>query len=315
MKRSHSKRLVIVLLIFLLLPILPGCPDDEKALKIDMNRRETVDMKDAGDAVVTYAYLPQYSHTVAYERHHLLIEYLKKQTGLNIKQVFPDTFNEHVRMAGQGKIDISFCNPYVYVILAHRYGESAFAQVVESSGQKQFRGQIICRVDNHAIKTLDDCKGKRLIAVDMTSAGGYLYPMGHFYLHGIRSKDFAEISFSPGPGGKQEKVVLAVYAGQYDIGLIREGTLNVVADKIDLSQIRILAYSKWYPGWIYSARPNLNSEILSRIKDALFQLDYDNPDHRFILDKADFTGIVPTEDTEMESVRELLKMLGINLDR
>ncbi len=303
-----------LLLFLILLLMVTGCPDDETALKIDMNQRETVDIKDDGNAV-TYAYLPQYSHTVAYDRHHLLIEYLKKQTGLAIKQVFPDTFNEHIRMVGQGKIDISFCNPYVYVILAHRYGEKAFAQVVESSGQKRFRGQIICRTDHPTIKTLMDCKGKRVIAVDLTSAGGYLYPMGHFYQHGIRMDDFAEISFSPGPGGKQEKVVLAVYAGQYDVGLIREGTLNVVADKIDLSQIRILAYSNWYPGWIYSARPDLNPEILYQIKEALIRMDYDNPDHRQILDKADFTGIIPTDDTEMASVRELLDTLGINLDR
>ena len=37
---------------------------------------------------------------------------------MNIKQVFPDTFDEHMRMVGQGKIDISFSNPFVYVGLA-----------------------------------------------------------------------------------------------------------------------------------------------------------------------------------------------------
>ncbi len=151
------------------------------------------------------------------------MEYLKKETGFNIKQIFPDTFDEHMRMVGQGKVDISFTNPYVYVKTAYRYGEKAFAQVIEDSGLKSFRGQIICRADNSSIQTIQDCKGKRLIAVDLTSAGGYLYPMGLFSDHGIRQEDFAEVDFSHGPGGKQEKVILAVYVGQYDIGLIREG--------------------------------------------------------------------------------------------
>jgi phosphonate transport system substrate-binding protein len=302
------------LFLLLLAFVLAGCSEDEKALRVDMSRREMVDMKESGDAV-TYAYLPQYSHTVSYDRHHLMIEYLKQQTGLRIKQVFPDTFNEHIRMVGQGKIDISFCNPYVYVILAHRYGEKVFAQVVESSGQKQFRGQIISRMDDDRIRTLEDCRGKRLIAVDLTSAGGYLYPMGHFYQHGIRTGDFAEVSFSPGPGGKQEKVILAVYAGQYDIGLIREGALNVVAGKIDIGKIRILAHSRWYPGWVYSARSQLDPEILGRIREAMFRLDYEDPEHRIILDKADFVQIVPAADQEMDSVRELLNTLGIDMDR
>ena len=80
--------------------------------------------------------------------------------------------------AGQGGYFLS--NP-CHVKTAYRYGEKAFAQVIEDSGHKSFRGQIICRADNQSIRTLEDCKGKRLIAVDLTSAGGYLYPMGQFY--------------------------------------------------------------------------------------------------------------------------------------
>ena len=291
-----------------------ACTGDEPAQKIDLSQREAVEVRDTDDAV-TYAYLPQYSHSVSYLRHNLLVEYLKKETGYNIRQVFPDTFDEHMRMVGQGKVDISFSNPYVYVKTAHRYGEKAFAQVIEDSGQKSFRGQIICRADNPAIRTLQDCKGKRLIAVDLTSAGGYLYPMGQFYDHGIRQEDFAEVDFSPGPGGKQEKVILAVYAGQYDIGLIREGALNVVADRIDIRQIRVVAYSKFYPGWVYSARKDLAPEVLAKIQTAMFKLTADNPEHRAILEKAHFTRIVPSSDAEFDSVRDLMTVVGIDLDK
>jgi len=293
---------------------LSACTGDDPPVKVDLSRRESVEVQDADDAI-TYAYLPQYSHSVSFQRHHLLVEYLKKETGYPIKQIFPDTFDEHMRMVGQGKVDISFTNPYVYVKTAHRYGEKAFAQVIEDSGQKSFRGQIICRADNTAIRTIQDCKGKRLIAVDLASAGGYLYPMGHFYDHGIRREDFAEVNFSPGPGGKQEKVILAVYAGQYDIGLIREGALNVVADRIDLRQIRVIAHSKFYPGWVYSARKDLAPEVLEKIQAALFTLSPDNPEHRKILENADFVQVVPSDDTELESIRELMMVVGIDLDK
>lgn len=292
----------------------PACTGDEPAQKIDLSKREAVEVKDVDDAI-TYAYLPQYSHSVSFLRHNLLVEYLKKETGYNIRQIFPDTFDEHMSLVGQGKVDISFSNPYAYVKTAHRYGEKAFAQVIENSGHKNFRGQIICRADNPSIRTLEDCKGKRLIAVDLTSAGGYLYPMGQFYDHGIRQQDFAEVHFSPGPGGKQEKVILAVYAGQYDIGLIREGSLNVVADKIDIRQIRVIAYSKFYPGWVYSARKNLNPEVLHKIQTALFKLSVENPEHLPILENAHFTRIVPSNDAEFDSVRELMSVVGIDLDK
>ncbi|MBW1740533.1 MAG: phosphate/phosphite/phosphonate ABC transporter substrate-binding protein [Deltaproteobacteria bacterium] len=293
--------------------LFAACSKEEPAQKIDLSKREAVGIREEED-VITYAYLPQYSHTVSYQRHYLLVEYLKKETGLNIKQVFPDTFDEHMRMVGQEKIDISFSNPFIYVKIAHRYGARAFARTVEVYGKENFRGQIICRADNKKIRTLEDCKGKRWVAVDPSSAGGYLYALGHFIDHGISKEDFAEIAFAPGPGGKQEKVVLAVYAGKYDIGSIREGTLNVVADKIDINQIRVIAHTKWYPGWVYASRRGLEQEIVDKIREALVSLDYDNPEHKKILDIADIIGVVPSEDLEFDSIRDLAAKVGIDLD-
>jgi phosphonate transport system substrate-binding protein len=306
------KGLWSAILICLLLPI--GCSQEEPATKIDLSKKEQVRIREE-ENVITYAYLPQYSHTVSYQRQHLLVEFLRKKTGLNIKQIFPDTFDEHMEMVGQGKIDISYSNPFIYVKIAHRYGTRAFARIIEIYGRKNFRGQIICRADNPHIKTLEDCRGKRWIAVDDTSAGGYLYPLGHFIAHGLKKEDFSEIAFAPGPGGKQEKVVLAVYAGKYDVGTIREGTLNVVADKIDINEIKVIANTRWYPGWVYSARAGLQPEIVKKIKKALLKLDYNQSDHKRILDAADIVGIIPSEDRDFEPVRELAAMVGISLEK
>ena len=156
---------------------LGGCGDDEPVKQIDLSQREEVTVY-RPEAAITYAYLPQYAHTVSYERHHLLVEYLSRVTGLKFRQVFPDTFDEHMNMVERGLIDISFSNPFIYVKIADNYGARAFARIVEAKGKEKFRGQIICRADNARIKTLADIKGKRLIAVDPTSAGGFLYPPG-----------------------------------------------------------------------------------------------------------------------------------------
>jgi phosphonate transport system substrate-binding protein len=305
----RKKLLNIIIICFLL---FISCNQEEKAIKIDLAKKEKVILRE-DENIITYAYLPQYSHTVSYHRHHLLVEYLRKETGLNIKQVFPDTFNKHIKMVGRGRIDISYSNPFVYVKLSNRYGAGAFSRVVEVGNRKNFRGQIICRSDNRSIKNIADCRGKRLIAVDPASAGGYLYPLGHFYDNGLTKSDFSEIAFSPGPGGKQEKVVLAVYAGKYDIGTIREGTLNVVSDKIDINEIRVVASSRWYPGWVYAARKDLAPEIVEKIKKALLKLDYKNKDYKPILRAADIMGIIPSDDRDFDPVRKLAAKLGMSL--
>ncbi|MBW2320231.1 MAG: phosphate/phosphite/phosphonate ABC transporter substrate-binding protein [Deltaproteobacteria bacterium] len=300
--------------IFICLFLSVGCGQDEPAIKVDLSKKEQVSLKEETD-VITYAYLPQYSHTVSYQRHHLLVEFLRKETGLNIKQIFPDTFDQHMTMVGQGKIDISYSNPFIYAKIAHRYGAQAFARIAEIYNQENFRGQIICRADNRLIKTIADCRGKSWLAVDSTSAGGYLYPLGHFIDHGIQKTDFSEIAFAPGPGGKQEKVVLAVYAGKYDVGTIREGTLNVVADKIDINEIWVIANTRWYPGWVYAARTGLDPKIVEKIRKALLKLDFNQKEHQHILEAADFIRVIPSEDRDFNPIRELVARVGISLEK
>ncbi|SMC94790.1 phosphonate transport system substrate-binding protein [Desulfocicer vacuolatum DSM 3385] len=302
---------IICLFLFSLL-ICPGCGDDEPAIKVDLKIKEQVIRPHEPD-VITYAYLPQYSHTVSYTRHHLLVSYLRKKTGLNIKQIFPDTFDHHMCMVGENKIDISFSNPFVYVKMARKYGAKAFARSIEASGRENFRGQIICRKDNVAIKNLSHCVQKRWIAVDSTSAAGFLYPLGFFLDHGIEKSDFKEIAFAPGPGGKQEKVILAVYAGKYDIGTIREGALDVVVGKIDLQQIRILAMTAPYPGWVYAARKDLDTSVVEKIQQAFKALDMKNATHERILKAAHFAAVISSTDSNFDSVRELVTKTDINL--
>lgn len=293
--------------------LLCNCGQDEPVHRIDLTRRQIADLTEEENAV-TYAYLPQYSHTVSYQRHRMLIEYLREKTGLNIKQIFPNTFNEHVEMVGQGKIDISYSNPFIYIKIAHRHNARAFARTVEVYGKESFRGQIICRADNREIQSLADCRGKRWIAVDPGSAGGYLYPLGLFIENGIRKEDFAVIDFAPGPGAKQENVVLAVYAGKYDIGSIREGTLDVVANKIDIGEIRVVANTPWYPGWVFAAGKGLEADAVSKIREALCGLDFSDPHHREILEAADIVGMIPSDDKDFDSVRDLSAKLGMNLE-
>ncbi len=302
MKKSMSLPLVILWLWAVL--FLAGCGEGEPIKKIDLSQREEVTVRGPENAI-TYAYLPQYAHTVSYERHHLVVDYLSRATGLAFRQVFPDTFDEHMNMVGRGLIDITFSNPFIYVKIADLYGARAFARIVEDKGKENFRGQIIVRADNQQIKTLTDIRGKRLIAVDPTSAGGFLYPWGLILEQGIRKEDLAEIAFAPGPGGKQEKVVMAVLSGKYDVGIIREGTLDIMAGKIDLNRIRVLAHSHWYPGWVYAARRGLDPGVVDKIRTALLELNADNPEHAAILKKAGFMAIVPARDEDFNPVRRL----------
>ena len=291
--------------------LLYACNQDEATRKVDLSERKQIRTQRELDSL-TYACLPQYSHRVSFSRHHRLVEYIFEQTGLPIRQIFPDTFEAHVKMVGEGKIDISFSNPLVYTRIADRYQARAFARIVEKNGSPTFRGQIICRADNKAIQNIQDCRNKRWMAVAPTSAAGYLFALDHFLTHGIAKKDFRSITFAPGPGGKQEKVVQAVYLGEADIGSIREGTLTLVRDQVELDAIRVLANTRRYPSWVYAARKGLDPDAVEAVKQALLDLDPDIPAHRRMLEMAHFQGIIPATDADFDSIRRLTDQVEVN---
>lgn len=305
-----NRREFLKYLSMLAMPALAGCTTDDPALQVNLSKRLPI-VAAKSEKAITYAYLPQYSHAVSFKRHRKLLEYLRRRTGLPLKQIFPDTFQEHVNMVARGRIDISFSNPIVYIRLAQE-GAFAFARTVELSGEPFFRGQIICRKDNPTIRKLEDVRGKSWIAVDPKSAGGYIFPLGYFLEHGIHKDDFSTIEFAPGPGGKQEKVVLAVNAGAYDIGTIRKGTLDVVAEKTDIEQIRVLGETRPYPGWVYAARKDLDPAIVKAIGQAMFHLNPQIPAEAEILKNAEIQRIIPARDEDYDPVRALAKELALD---
>ena len=296
------------MLLALVCLLLSGCNEKETALKVDFGKRRELSphMRQEG---LTYAYLPQYSHPISYARQHQLVAYLSKVTGLPIRQVFPATFDEHIAMVRRGEIDISYVNPFVYLKMASD-GAFAFARVIEPSGFPEFKGEIIVRANNPSIKTLQDCRGKRLMAVDPSSAGGFLFPMGLFLDQGMKLSDFSEVAFAPGPGGKQEKVVLAVHAGLYDVGMVRDGTLHLLADRIDISSIAVLGSSKAYPGWLFVARKGLPANVVASISKALFSLAMDDPGQAPILTAAHIKAVIPARNADYDPVRELVERLA-----
>lgn len=300
---------LVLLLVFLW---VGGCGEKEAPVEVDLTQREDIGFEQDPNTI-TYAYLPQYFHRVAFERHNPIIEHLREETGLPIRQVFPDSFDDFMKMVGQGKIDVFYCNPFVYVRVAERFGSQAIARIIELDGRESFRGQVICRSDNRQIQTIEDCRGKRWVAVDPSSAGGYLYALGLFWDHGIRKGDFAEIAFVPGPGGQQEKVVFAVLSGRYDIGSVREGALQLVADKVNLNEIRIIAHTPWYPGWMYGTRQGLDARIVGSIRDALLKLDQGDPRYKSICDTAHFLRVIPARDSDFDPIRALAVKVGIDL--
>ncbi len=195
-------------------------------------------------------------------------EYLTKETGQKISLVIPKDFDAFKAFVDTGQVDIGFANSLVYIQLKKNVNLDPLALSAEKKAGAKFRGIIITRKDS-GMEKLEDLKGKKLVFVEKDSAGGYVFQMLLLNKAGMDvHKDFIALPFAK----KHDNVTMAVFNRAADAGGIREDDLEKMKDKVDLSQIKIVAYSDYFPNWPVFATAGLNKAAASKIKAALLKL-------------------------------------------
>jgi phosphonate transport system substrate-binding protein len=153
------------------------------------------------------------------------------------------------------------------------------------------------------IKEFKDIKGKHGWIVGYKSAGGYLYQKGYALDHGIDLP--LDCLLTESPGNKQEKVIMAVYNRDTDFGCVRNGMREKLMDRIDLSQIKVIAETKRYPSWVFSAYDEVDPKIVKKVRDALLNIPL-----KLFKDAKLPGGVLKFQeatDKNLESLRKLAK--------
>ncbi len=252
---------------------------------------------------IKVAILPLYSPLTIYKRYEPLMRYLSEKTGYEFKLVIPKNFEEFIQIVSEGKVDFSYQNPYVFSILSKKYPVKALAITIGEDcnqdegicGDERFRGIIITRKDSN-INKIESLKGKRIMIVSPTSAGGFLSQKLYLEKKGFNlTKDFKLIDAK-----RQEKVIIGVYKGEADAGFIREAALSVWAEEVDISKIKILDYGEYLPNWPFAVVKNKNSELIAKVKKYLLNLD------PTILKKARIKGFKEVNDADITTLKKLV---------
>jgi diguanylate cyclase (GGDEF)-like protein len=207
--------------------------------------------------------------------------------------VVPLGFDEVVPAVDHGEIDFVLVNSGLYVNLEHRHGVSRVAtlrNLRRGNPYTVFGGVLFTRADRGDIASLADLRGKRFMAVEEGSFGGYLMARRELAGAGLLpGRDFAELRF----GGTHDAVVTAVLAGEVDAGTVRTDTLERMADegKIALRDFKIVNQqsmgqhfrfpfrlsTRLYPEWPFAALAHVNPELSQAVAIALLQMPADSP--------------------------------------
>jgi phosphonate transport system substrate-binding protein len=235
-----------------------------------------------------------------------LAEYLSKETGEKVTLVIPKDFEAYKAAVKAGQVDLGFSNPIIYVQLKKETALEPLALSAEPKAGARFRGIIIARKDS-GIEKVQDLKGKKLIFVDKDSAGGYIFQMLALSKAGLNvEKDFTTLPFAK----KHDNVVMAVFNKTADAGGIREDDLDKLKDKVDLSQIKIVGYSDYFPNWPMYATSKLDKGDADKVKAALLKLKKGDAITVKVAGPAKIAWFESVTDKDYDMLRMAAKLVG-----
>lgn len=257
-------------------------------------------------AEIKFGTLPRLSAPELQAMYSPLAEYLSRETGEKVTIVIPKDFNAFKDAVKTGQMDVGFANPLIYVQAKEMSNIEPLALSSEVKSGTRFRGIIIVRKDS-GFNKIQDLKGKKFVFMDKDSAAGYIFQMLLLSKAGFDvNKDISLLPFAK----KHENITTAVFNKTADAGGIREDELEKMKGKLDISQIRIVGYTDYFPNWPFFATPKLKPEMASKIRTALLKLKPNDPKNENILGPARLTGFIPIIDKEYDELRKAAKVAG-----
>jgi two-component system, NtrC family, sensor kinase len=215
-------------------------------------------------------------------------EYLTRKIPDHAFVIVPLDFDEMGKAVAGQQVDFTITNSSMYVSLESHYGITRIATMKVNMlwlGLTKFGGVLFCRSDRDDIQSVQDLKGKRFMAVDNKSFGGWHMAWRYLLDHDIDpDKDFKAFTL----GGTHDAVVMAVLDKKVDAGTVRTSTLEQMAQegKITLDQIRVLdeksktssgfphLYSTTlYPEWPFAKVSHTDEEYAREMVIALLEME------------------------------------------
>ncbi|WP_273438095.1 PhnD/SsuA/transferrin family substrate-binding protein [Sedimenticola selenatireducens] len=287
------------LLLFLLLPLISG------SLR-------------AEDQLIRIGVLSHRGNQVTYDTWSPTAIYLSRVVPGHDFEIIPLDFAEVDPAVKFGQVDFILVNPGIYVNLEVRYRISRIATLNNLAGTNAnnvFGGVIFTRSDRSDINTLDDLKGKSLMAVDVTSLGGFQMSWREMHASGLDPyRDSSSFSF----GGIHDEVVRAVRDGRVEVGMIRTDILErmAAANQIDIDDFKIInpkvnpgfllnRSTRLYPEWPFSKVLHTSNELAQRVAVALLNMPNTHPAARV----GNYAGW--TIPLDYQSVHDLLRELQL----
>lgn len=245
--------------------------------------------------LAVHPYLP---HEEIVSRFTPLADYISHAIGRPVEVRVGRDYSEHIDAIGTGIVDVAYMGPAPYVQLVAKYGKVPLLAQQEVNGQPFLIGEIIVRQDS-PLRTLADLKDKRFAFGDPNSTMGTIVPERMLVQAGVPLTSLSSYKFLTG----HDNVALAVLAGDYDAGAVKEEVFQSFAPK----GLRALAQSPLVADHVFVASNKLPTPLVTTLRRLFLELD-GSPANIAVITAIHphMARLVPAKDSDHDNLRVIM---------
>src|SRR2546422_2551075 len=146
------------------------------------------------------------------------------------------------------------------------------------------------------------------------STSGHLMPRYFLLQAGINpERDLKQVAYS----GAHDATALWVETGKVEAGALNFLVWDklVQQKKVDLTKVNVFYTTPPYVDYVWTARGDLDKGLQERIVSAFLKLDYNNPEHRRLLDLHRTKKYIRANDADWKGTEEAAIAAGLLKER
>ena len=252
------------------------------------------------------ALLPDESPSVVIKNNENLKKYLQEKLGRKVELVVTTDYSSMIEAMRHGRLDLAYFGPLSYVMAKSKCDIEPFA-AMQKKGKATYRSVVIAHTGS-GIEKITDIKGHDMAFGDIASTSSHLIPKSLLLNSGLSAgKDYKEHFV-----GSHDAVAMNVQNGNAQAGGMSEPIFHTMMEKglLKADKVKIIATSKDFPEYPWTMRAGLSPELKNAVRQAF--LDMKDP---AVLKPFKADGFVAIDDKAYDSVRELAKILNLNLEK
>lgn len=216
-----------------------------------------------------------------------------------------------------GDIDLAWNSPLAHLDVTQRLnGKEKYGAMRDTD--RDLHTVLAVRTDS-GISSVSDLRGKKIGFGAADSPQARLIPIHYLHTQGLEyGKDYEEVTFEIGVGlhgdhvGGELDSMKALADGKLDASFALNANFKAwtTDGTIDANVVKQLSQTPAFDHCIFSARPELDDAEIERFDKALFEMDYNDPVHKEIMDMEGLTKWVPGRLQGYEQITNADAYLG-----